>query len=197
AFFRFLLLEGEIDNDPTEMIESPKIARKLPEVLSYPEIEQMLQAIDLSTFEGTRNRAILEVLYSCGLRVSELVNLRLTNCFFADGFIKVIGKGNKTRLVPIGRDAVKYTEIYLTHYRKQMKLEKGYEDFVFLNRRGRGLSRVMVFLIVKDIVQPAGIGRAFGPHTFVIPFATNATEGGEGWRAGKEVLGHERITKTE
>jgi len=197
AFFRFLLLEGEIDNDPTEMIESPKIARKLPEVLSYPEIEQMLQAIDLSTFEGTRNRAILEVLYSCGLRVSELVNLRLTNCFFADGFIKVIGKGNKTRLVPIGRDAVKYTEIYLTHYRKQMKFEKGYEDFVFLNRRGRGLSRVMVFLIVKDIAQTAGIRRAISPHTFRHSFATHLIEGGASLRAVQEMLGHESITTTE
>jgi len=197
AFFKYLLLEGAIETDPTELIESPQLSRKLPEVLTFPEIEKMLGAIDLSTMEGTRNRAMLEVLYSCGLRVSELISLRLTNCYFDEGFVKVVGKGNKTRLVPIGRDAMKYVEIYVTHYRKLMKERKGFEDFVFLNRRGAGMTRVMVFLIVRETARAAGIHKPVSPHTFRHSFATHLIEGGASLRAVQEMLGHESITTTE
>ncbi len=197
AFFRFLLLEGIIDEDPTELIESPRLSRKLPEVLNYDEIVSLLETIDHSSPEGTRNRAMLEVLYSCGLRVSELTALRITGCFFDEGFIRVTGKGNKTRLVPIGRDAVRYVNIYFEHYRKQMTAKKGYEDIVFLNRRGSPLSRVMVFLIVKEAASRAGIAKAISPHTFRHSFATHLIEGGASLRAVQEMLGHESITTTE
>lgn len=197
AFFKFLLLEGVIGEDPTELIESPRLSRKLPEVLSYHEIVSLLESIDHSTAEGTRNRAMLEVLYSCGLRVSELISLRLTGCFFDEGFVKVVGKGNKTRLVPIGSDAMKYVDLYLSHYRKEMTVKKGSEDIVFLNRRGSALSRVMVFLIVKEAGEAAGIARAVSPHTFRHSFATHLIEGGASLRAVQEMLGHESITTTE
>lgn len=197
AFFKYMQLEGIVEKDPTELIESPKLARKLPEVLDYPEIVSILEQIDLSTAEGTRNRAILEVLYSCGLRVTELISLKLTNCFFGDGFVKVVGKGNKTRLVPVGRDAIRYVNLYIKHYRNGMKVQKGNEDIVFLNRRGSCLTRVMIFLIVKEAAITAGIAKPVSPHTFRHSFATHLVEGGASLRAVQEMLGHESITTTE
>lgn len=197
AFFKYLLLENEITEDPTELLESPRLPRKLPDVLSYEEIETMLSAIDHSTPEGTRNRAIMEVLYSSGLRVSELTDLRLTNCHFDIGFLRIIGKGDKMRLVPIGREAIKYTQIYLDHVRGDIAPQKGSEDIVFLNRRGGQLSRVMIFLMIKDTAEKAGIDKNVSPHTFRHSFATHLIEGGASLRAVQEMLGHESITTTE
>lgn len=197
AFFKYLLLENEITEDPTELLESPRLPRKLPDVLSYEEIETMLSAIDHSTPEGTRNRAIIEVLYSSGLRVSELTDLQLTNCHFDIGFLRIIGKGDKMRLVPIGREAIKYTQIYLDHVRGDIAPQKGSEDIVFLNRRGGQLSRVMIFLMIKDAAEKAGIDKNVSPHTFRHSFATHLIEGGASLRAVQEMLGHESITTTE
>lgn len=197
AFFKYLLLENEITEDPTELLESPRLPRKLPDVLSYEEIETMLSAIDHSTPEGTRNRAIMEVLYSSGLRVSELTDLQLTNCHFDIGFLRIIGKGDKMRLVPIGKEAIKYTQIYLDHVRGDIAPQKGSEDIVFLNRRGGQLSRVMIFLMIKDIAEKAGIHKNVSPHTFRHSFATHLIEGGASLRAVQEMLGHESITTTE
>jgi len=197
AFYKYLLLENEITEDPTELIEAPRLPRKLPDVLSYEEIEQMLNAIDHSTPEGTRNRAIIEVLYSSGLRVSELIGLQLTFCYFDIGFIRILGKGDKVRLVPIGKEAIKYVEIYLDHVRSHQEIKKDSEDIVFLNRRGGQLSRVMVFLIIKDIAEKAGIAKNVSPHTFRHSFATHLIEGGASLRAVQEMLGHESITTTE
>ncbi|SDE21180.1 integrase/recombinase XerD [Dyadobacter soli] len=197
AFFKYLLLENEITEDPTELLESPRLPRKLPDVLSYEEIETMLSAIDHSTPEGTRNRAIMEVLYSSGLRVSELTDLQLTNCHFDIGFLRIIGKGDKMRLVPIGREAIKYTQIYLDHVRGEIAPQKGSEDIVFLNRRGGQLSRVMIFLMIKDTAKKAGINKNVSPHTFRHSFATHLIEGGASLRAVQEMLGHESITTTE
>lgn len=197
AFFKYLLLENLIEEDPSELVESPRLPRKLPDVLSYPEIERMLAAIDHSTPEGTRNRAMLEVLYSCGLRVSELTSLQLTHCYFDIGFIRVVGKGDKVRLVPIGRDAIKYTEIYLETVRNQMDVKKESEDIVFLNRRGGQLTRVMIFLIIKAVAEEAGITKNVSPHTFRHSFATHLIEGGASLRAVQEMLGHESIITTE
>jgi len=197
SFYKYLLLENEITEDPTELIESPRLPRKLPDVLSYDEIEQMLMAIDHSTPEGTRNRAIIEVLYSSGLRVSELVGLQLTFCYFDIGFIRILGKGDKVRLVPIGKEAIKYTQLYLDHVRSEIEVKKDSEDIVFLNRRGGQLSRVMVFLIIKDAAEKAGIAKNVSPHTFRHSFATHLIEGGASLRAVQEMLGHESITTTE
>jgi integrase/recombinase XerD len=197
AFYRFMLLEEYIEQDPTELIEAPRLPRKLPDVLSYEEICQLLEHIDHSSPEGTRNRAIIEVLYSCGLRVSELLSLQLTQCFFELGFIRILGKGNKVRLVPIGRDAIKYTQIYLDTIRCHLDIQKEAEDLVFLNRRGQGLSRVMVFMIVKESAERAGIAKNISPHTFRHSFATHLVEGGASLRAVQEMLGHESITTTE
>nr|WP_295931112.1 site-specific tyrosine recombinase XerD [uncultured Dyadobacter sp.] len=197
AFFKYLLLENEITEDPTELLESPRLPRKLPDVLSYEEIESMLSSIDHSTPEGTRNRAIIEVLYSSGLRVSELTGLQLTNCHFDIGFLRIIGKGDKMRLVPIGKEAIKYTQIYLDHVRGEIAPQKGSEDIVFLNRRGGQLSRVMIFLMIKDIAEMAGIHKNVSPHTFRHSFATHLIEGGASLRAVQEMLGHESITTTE
>jgi integrase/recombinase XerD len=197
AFYKYLLLENEITEDPTELIEAPRLPRKLPDVLSYEEIEQMLNAIDHSTPEGTRNRAIIEVLYSSGLRVSELIGLQLTFCYFDIGFIRILGKGDKVRLVPIGKEAIKYVEIYLDHVRSHQEIKKDSEDIVFLNRRGGQLSRVMVFLIIKDVAEKAGISKNVSPHTFRHSFATHLIEGGASLRAVQEMLGHESITTTE
>lgn len=197
AFFKYLLLENEITEDPTELLESPRLPRKLPDVLSYEEIETMLGAIDHSTPEGTRNRAIMEVLYSSGLRVSELTDLQLTNCHFDIGFLRIIGKGDKMRLVPIGKEAIKYTKIYLDHVRGDIAPQKGSEDIVFLNRRGGQLSRVMIFLMIKDTAEKAGIDKNVSPHTFRHSFATHLIEGGASLRAVQEMLGHESITTTE
>jgi integrase/recombinase XerD len=198
SFYKYLAIENEIQVDPTELIETPKISRKLPDTLDLPEIEMILDTIDLSTNEGTRNRAILEVLYSCGLRVSELVELKITNCYFDIGFIRVTGKGNKTRLVPIGRDAIKYTKIYLDEIRNHLDtIVEESQDIVFLNRRGKKLTRVMIFLIIKDLVERCGIHKNISPHTFRHSFATHLIEGGADLRAVQEMLGHESITTTE
>ncbi|GAA4417359.1 site-specific tyrosine recombinase XerD [Nibrella viscosa] len=197
AFYKFLVLENTIQHDPTQLIEGPKLGRKLPDTLSYPEIEQMLDAIDLSTPGGTRDRAMLEVLYSSGLRVSELLDLRLTNCYFDDGFLRIFGKGSKFRLVPIGEDAIRYTRIYVEHVRNQLAVQKGDEDTVFLNLRGKKLSRVSVFTTIKRLAAEVGIRKTISPHTFRHSFATHLIEGGADLRAIQQMLGHESITTTE
>ncbi len=197
SFYKYCLLEQITTLDPTTLLEAPKMKRKLPDVLSFNEIENIIAAIDLSTAEGGRNKAILETLYSCGLRVSELVNLRLSNLFLDVGFIKVLGKGDKERLVPIGRDAIKYVNIYRSTIRNHINIKPGEEDIVFLNRRGHRLSRVMIFLILKDLVKKAGIEKTISPHTFRHSFATHLVEGGADLRAVQEMLGHESITTTE
>lgn len=197
AFYNFLIMEDMLLLDPTDTLEAPKIGRKLPDTLSYEEITQLLEAIDLSTNEGTRNRAILEVLYSSGLRVSELTDLRLSNLYVEQGFVRVTGKGNKERLVPIGRDALKHLGFYLTGVRTHLDIKPGNEDIVFLNKRGTGLSRIMIFNIIKDLAAKAGIRKTISPHTFRHSFATHLIEGGADLRAVQEMLGHESITTTE
>lgn len=200
AFYKYLLFEELIEKDPTALIEGPKIGRKLPDTLSYPEIEKLLEAIDVSTSEGARNRAMLEVLYSSGLRVSELVDLKINNVHFDAGFLQVIGKGNKERLVPIGRDAMRYLKIYLDDVRGKAPhkpVQKGFEATVFLNRNGRKLSRVMIFTIIKNLALGIGLNKVISPHTFRHSFATHLIEGGADLRAVQEMLGHESITTTE
>ncbi|MDQ2655949.1 MAG: site-specific tyrosine recombinase XerD [Bacteroidota bacterium] len=200
SFFRYLVFEGTIEKDPTALLEAPKLGRKLPDTLSFVEIEKLLNAIDLSTPEGTRNRAMLEVLYSSGLRVSELVDLRLNNIYRESGFLRVTGKGNKERLVPIGKDAMKYTDIYLDQVRGKGPHKcpsSGFESFVFLNRNGRKLTRVMVFTIIRKLAQQTGLKKKISPHTFRHSFATHLIEGGADLRAVQEMLGHESITTTE
>jgi integrase/recombinase XerD len=196
-FFHFLLLDKELDQDPSEMLEMPKIGKKLPEVLDIEEIDSMIDCIDLSTNEGHRNKAILETLYSCGLRVSELVNLKFEDIFFNEGFIRVIGKGNKQRLVPVSPSVEKEIGIYNDGYRKHMHIKPGNESFVFLNRRGAKLTRVMIFTITKNLAERAGIQKNISPHTFRHSFATHLLEGGANLRAIQEMLGHESITTTE
>jgi len=197
TFYRYCLLEDISKKDPTTLLEAPKLKRALPDFLSFQEIESMIAEIDLSTPEGTRNKALLETLYSCGLRVSEVVNLRLSQLYLDVGFVRVIGKGNKERLVPIGSSAVKYILLYKNTTRVHQPVQKGEEDIVFLNRRGRRLSRVMVFLIIKDLARKAGINKTVSPHTFRHSFATHLVEGGADLRAVQEMLGHESITTTE
>ncbi len=197
AFYKYLMMEDIIDNDPTELLEGPKIGRKIPDVLNYSEIEAILNAIDLSDDFGHRNKAIIETLYACGLRVSELVNLQLSNYFPDVGFVKVIGKNNKERIVPIGGDAIKSIDIYLKHYRNKLKIQKDNEDFIFLNRRGRKLSRIMIYNIIKDATAAAQINKNISPHTFRHSFATHLVEGGADLRAVQEMLGHESILTTE
>jgi len=198
AFFRYLILEDSIQIDPTDLIEGPKIGRKMPEVLAYDEIEKTLSMIDLSHPQGTRNRAILETLYACGLRVTELVNLRISNLFLDIGFVKVVGKNNKERIVPIGGSAIKYIKQYLEHDRKKIpQIDPASTDIVFLNRRGKPLSRVTVFNIVKQSTKNAGIKKTVSPHTFRHSFATHLVEGGADLRAVQEMLGHESIITTE
>jgi len=198
AFYKYLLVEDMLDDDPTELLESPRMRRKIPEVLSVHEVQAMLNAVDLSDPQGQRNRAILEVLYACGLRVSELVNLRLSQLFLEANFLKVIGKNNKERLVPIGAEAVKYLSIYLEKVRNlQNNLKKEAENIVFLNRRGGRMSRVMVFLIVKEFAAKAGVVKTISPHTFRHSFATHLVEGGADLKAVQDMLGHESITTTE
>ncbi|QNF34924.1 site-specific tyrosine recombinase XerD [Adhaeribacter swui] len=197
AFYKFLIMEDLLGADPTENIEAPKLNRKLPDTLNYEEIAQLLEAIDVSTPEGARNKAMLETLYSSGLRVSELVELRLSNVYADMGFLRVTGKGNKERLVPIGRDALKYLKIYLEEIRCHIPIKKGQEDFVFLNRRGAALTRVMVFTIIKLLAQKVGLNKTISPHTFRHSFATHLIEGGADLRAVQEMLGHESITTTE
>ncbi|UYZ60439.1 site-specific tyrosine recombinase XerD [Hymenobacter latericus] len=197
AFYKFLLIEDLATQDPTDTVDSPKLGRKLPDTLAYEEVVQLLEAIDLSTNEGTRNRAMLEVLYSSGLRVSELTGLRLSNIYVDQGFVRVLGKGSKERLVPIGRDALKHLGLYLEGVRCHLDIQHGSEDIVFLNRRGGAMSRVMVFNIIKDTAAKAGIRKTISPHTFRHSFATHLIEGGADLRAVQEMLGHESITTTE
>ena len=197
SFFKYLIIEDYITNDPTMLIENPKIGLKLPEVLSVDEIELIISSIDLSSKQGERNRAILETLYSCGLRVTELINLKISNINFKEGYIKVIGKGDKERLTPIGSNALKYILIYVNEVRIHQKISKNQEDFVFLNNRGSKLSRVMIFTLIKRIVDKVGIKKKVSPHTFRHSFATHLIEGGADLRAVQEMLGHESITTTE
>ena len=197
SFYKYLLLEGLIKDDPTELIDSPKLGRKLPDTLSIEDIDRLIQAIDLSKPEGARNKAMLETLYSSGLRVTELVNLKLSNLFSSIGFLKVIGKGNKERLVPIASSAMKYIDIYVKDVRNLGVIKPGNEDFIFLNRRGSKMSRVMVFLIIKDLAKIIGMKKSISPHTFRHSFATHLIEGGADLRAVQEMLGHESITTTE
>ncbi|MBX2917423.1 MAG: site-specific tyrosine recombinase XerD [Cyclobacteriaceae bacterium] len=197
AFYKYLLFEELIEKDPTTLIEGPKLGRKLPDTLEYDEIVKIFDAIDLSAAEGARNRAMLEVLYSSGLRVSELVDLKLANVYFDIGFLRVIGKGNKERLVPVGRDAMKYLKIYMEEVRVHVPVQKGFESYVFLNRRGKKLTRVMVFLIIKSLASKIGLKKTISPHTFRHSFATHLIEGGADLRAVQEMLGHESITTTE
>ena len=196
-FYGFLLLENEITNDPSELLEQPKIGLKLPVYLTIEEIDALIHAIDLSKNEGHRNRAMLETLYSCGLRVSELVNLRFSDLFFEEGFIRVIGKGNKERLVPVSPSVEKEIGIYVDFYRKQQDAKPGNENIVFLNRRGAKLTRVMIFTIIKDLSEAIGLTKNISPHTFRHSFATHLIEGGANLRAIQEMLGHESITTTE
>ncbi len=197
GFYKFLMIEEIVTNDPSALLESPKLGRKLPDTLSFPEIESLLNSIDLSTAEGTRNRAMLETLYSSGLRVSELVELRLNNVFVDQGFLRVLGKGSKERLVPIGREALKYMNIYVKEIRCHLVAKPGSENHVFLNRRGAGLTRVMVFTIIKNLAKDLGMKKSISPHTFRHSFATHLIEGGADLRAVQEMLGHESITTTE
>jgi len=197
SFFKFLLLEDIIENDPTEFLESPKTQRKLPDTLSVEEIELIFSAIDLSSAEGSRNRALVETLYSCGLRISEVINLLRSNLYADTGFVRVIGKGDKERLVPIGRSALKFINIYLEGYRNHQSTKKGHEDYIFTSRRGTHLSRTMAFYVVKEAVKASGIKKNIYPHTFRHSFATHLIEGGADLRAVQEMLGHESITTTE
>ena len=197
SFYKYCLLEHLTEADPTSLLEAPKLKRRLPDTLSFEEIEQIIGAIDLSLPEGVRNKAILETMYSCGLRVSETVNLKLSSLYLDVGFIKVIGKGDKQRLVPIGSEAIKQINIYRSTIRNHINIVKGQEDFLFLNRRGKGLTRVMIFLILKELVKKAGISKNVSPHTFRHSFATHLVEGGADLRAVQEMLGHESITTTE
>jgi len=197
AFYKYLLLEDEIISDPTELLEAPRTGRKLPEFLTTDEINDLIGAIDLSTPEGERNRAMLETLYSCGLRVSELTGVLISNIYENDGFIKIIGKGDKERLVPIAQSALRYINIYRREIRSHLDIKKGHEDCLFLNRRGAQLSRVMIFTIIKNLAFTAGIEKNISPHTFRHSFATHLIEGGADLRAVQEMLGHESITTTE
>jgi integrase/recombinase XerD len=198
AFFRFLLLEDLIHDDPSELLDGPKLSRKIPDVLTYDEISQIIDAIDLSEDHGHRNRAMLETLYASGLRASELIDLRITNYFPEIGFIRVVGKGSKERLVPIGETAIDQINIYIKHYRSKLKtIQKGFEDHIFLNRRGKMLTRVMLFTIIKQAKEKAGIDKKVSPHTFRHSFATHLVEGGADLRAVQDMLGHESITTTE
>jgi integrase/recombinase XerD len=196
-FFDFLLQEDIRKDDPSESLELPKVGRKLPEVLTIEEIDAMIDAIDLSSNEGQRNKAILETLYSCGLRVSELVSLRFEDCFFDEGFIRVIGKGNKERLVPVSPSVVEEVTLYAENDRGNVPVKKGSEAIVFLNRRGAQLTRVMIFTIIKRLAETAGIKKTISPHTFRHSFATHLIEGGANLRAVQDMLGHENITTTE
>ena len=197
AFYQYLLLENIVQNAPTELLASPRIGRKLPDVLRTDEIDNLIASIDLSKPEGERNRAIIEVMYACGLRVSELVNLHISDLFFNEGFVRVTGKGDKQRLVPIGELAIRLVEDYIKLIRIHLEIKKGQEDYVFLNRRGSRLTRVMIFIIIKDTAELAGIHKRISPHTFRHSFATHLVEGGADLRAVQEMLGHASITTTE
>lgn len=197
SFFKYCLIEQIIATDPSCLLESPKLKRTLPDILHFNEIEKIIGQLDLSKPEGGRNKAMLETLYSSGLRVSELVNLRISCLFLDVGFIRVIGKGDKERLVPIGSDAIKYINIYRNNIRVHIVVKPGNDDILFLNRRGSKLSRVMIFLIIKELARKAAINKTISPHTFRHSFATHLVEGGADLRAVQEMLGHESITTTE
>jgi integrase/recombinase XerD len=197
AFYKYLIMEDYLKVNPTELIESPMIGLKLPDTLSLIEIDNLIAGVDLSNKQGERNRAILETLYSCGLRVSELTNLQLSNTHFKQGYLKVIGKGDKERLAPIGGRAIKYLTIYINEVRNHQEIKKGHEDFVFLNNRGAKLTRVMIFLIIQKLAEQIGLKKKISPHTFRHSFATHLIEGGADLRAVQEMLGHESITTTE
>jgi integrase/recombinase XerD len=198
AFYKFLLMEDILVTDPSVAMESPKLQRSLPDVLSYEEIQMMMEALDMSLPLAHRNKAILETLYACGLRVSELVTLKISNLFLDEGFIKVLGKNNKERLIPIGPKAIRSILFYMDHERKNLPvIAKDNEDYVFLNRRGKSLTRVMIFTIIKEVAVMAGITKSVSPHTFRHSFATHLVEGGADLRAVQEMLGHESITTTE
>jgi len=196
-FFHFLLLENRIDSNPMQLIEAPKLARKLPDVLSLEEVDRIIAAIDLSKPEGERNRAIIETLYGCGLRVSELVNLKISDLYFNEGFIKVTGKGDKQRLVPISNYTQKYMDIYINHVRIHQKIQPEFSDIVFLNRRGKQLTRVMIFHIIKKLTALTGIDKNISPHSLRHSFATHLLENGADLRSIQLLLGHESITTTE
>ncbi|KAA9041167.1 site-specific tyrosine recombinase XerD [Ginsengibacter hankyongi] len=196
-FYKYCQQEQISKTDPTALLETPRLIKHLPDVLSFSEIERISNSIDVSTNEGARNKAIIETLYSCGLRVSELVNLRLSCLYFDVGYIRIIGKGDKERLVPVGRPAIKYINIYRQNIRVHVPVIPGFEDILFLNRRGRKLSRVMIFMIIKDLAKKASIPKTISPHTFRHSFATHLVEGGADLRAVQEMLGHESITTTE
>ena len=197
AFYKYMLMEDLIKADPSELLESPKITRKLPDTLSYADINKLIDAIDLSKPEGARNKAIMETLYGCGLRVSELTELKLSNLYLDIEFIKVLGKGSKERLVPIGGSAVKALKIWIEQVRVHNPIKKGEEDYVFLNRRGSRLSRVYIFMLIKNLAEQTGLKKTISPHTFRHSFATHLVEGGADLRAVQEMLGHESITTTE
>jgi integrase/recombinase XerD len=197
SFFAYLVLERVIETSPVDLLEAPKLDRKLPAVLSFDEVDAMLNSVDLSKAEGHRNRAILEVLYACGLRVSELTGLRISNLFLEVGFIKVLGKGNKERIVPMGETAQKYLNYYLSQRQNMTNIHSTSEDIVFLNRRGKQLTRNMIFIIVKNTAADAGISKNVSPHTFRHSFATHLIEGGADLRVIQQLLGHESITSTE
>ncbi|MFA6151178.1 MAG: site-specific tyrosine recombinase XerD [Chitinophagaceae bacterium] len=197
SFYKFLLLEQIIKEDPTELLTAPKLTRPLPVVLSIPEIDLMVAAIDHSKPEGQRNRAILETMYSCGLRVSELINLTLSGLFLDIDFIRVVGKGNKERLIPIGGEAIRQIKIYRENIRNHIDVKEKFSDTLFLNRRGSGLSRVMIFMIIKDLAAKAGIKKSIHPHTLRHSFATHLVEAGADLRAVQEMMGHKSITTTE
>jgi integrase/recombinase XerD len=197
SFYKYCLLENISQTDPTGMLEAPKLKRSLPDTLSFEEIEKIIAAIDLSQPAGGRNKAIIETMYSCGLRVSEVVNLKISQLYLDVGFIRVLGKGDKERLVPIGKSAIKYINIYKKTIRVHIAVQSGNEDILFLNNRGSKLSRVMIFYIIKDLAKKAGIKKSVSPHTFRHSFATHLVEGGADLRAVQEMLGHESITTTE
>ena len=197
SFFKYLVLDNYIDKNPSALIETPKLSKKLPDTLSFNEIEQLIGALDLSKDENIRNKAMLETLYSCGLRVAELINLRVSHIYFDVEFIRVIGKGNKERLVPIGQEAIKHIQIYMDFIRNKLNIEEQYQDFLFLNRRGKPLTRVMVFIIIKQLAEKINLQKNISPHTFRHSFATHLIEGGADLRAVQQMLGHASITTTE
>jgi len=197
GFYKYCLIENIITADPSALLDAPKLKRALPDFLSFEEIENIITQIDLSKPDGGRNKAILETMYSCGLRVSEVINLRISCLYLDVGFIRVIGKGDKERLVPIGTDAIKYINIYRESIRVHATIQKGFDDILFLSKFGKGLSRIMIFYIIKDLAKKAGITKNISPHTFRHSFATHLVEGGADLRAVQEMLGHESITTTE
>ncbi|MEX8549407.1 MAG: site-specific tyrosine recombinase XerD [Mucilaginibacter sp.] len=197
AFYKFMLMENLLSHNPSELIEGPRLQRKLPDTLNILEIDTLIGAIDLSKPDGMRNKTMLEVLYGCGLRVTELITLKISNLYLEDEFIKILGKGNKERLVPIGEQASKMLTIWLQEVRVHLKIKKGQEDFVFLSKRGSALSRVMVFMIIKSLAEKIGLKKSISPHTFRHSFATHLIEGGADLRAVQDMLGHESITTTE